>query len=218
MQPPHAALPRTCICIHAHLSCAWRVCVHCARAQEFYEYGLLPGVHYVAVDRAEDVPPMVRWLREHDEQARAIAQAGRARMSSLDIVGLTDFMAELLTQYARRQTFRMSAPQPGAVHIECEDDLWRHYALTRPWLDNYLTHDNATCVHPPPADATLGPPGWGGSYAGSKPRCHASHDLNPGAQPTACDFGKPYSFSESWEPHGSFPKAHPRSPDRWAER
>ena len=31
------------------------------RHQEFYEHGLLAGVHYVAVDRASDVPAMVRW-------------------------------------------------------------------------------------------------------------------------------------------------------------
>ena len=36
-------------------------------------------------------------------------------------------MAELLTGYAKRQRF---APKPlaGAVRIECEDDLWRHYS------------------------------------------------------------------------------------------
>ena len=32
------------------------------RHREFYEYGLLPGVHYVAVDTARDVPKTVRWL------------------------------------------------------------------------------------------------------------------------------------------------------------
>ena len=57
---------------------------HCT-CQEFYEYGLVSGIHYVAVDTAEDVPAMVRWLREHDDYARAVAQAGRARMSSLDV-------------------------------------------------------------------------------------------------------------------------------------
>lgn len=157
---------------------------------------------------------MVEWLRVHDDYARAVALAGRARMSSLDAAGLSDFMAELLTQYARRLTFKV-APQPGAVHIDCEDDLFRHYALSRPWLDGYLMHDNATCVHPPAAGARLGPPGWGGAYRGSKPRCYASHDRSPGAQPHACDFEKPYSTSESFEPDGVWPRAHPRNRDRW---
>ena len=46
-------------------------------------------------------------------------------MSSLDVKALSDFMAEVLTQYARRQAFRSVTPQPGAVRINCEDDLWR---------------------------------------------------------------------------------------------
>ena len=144
------------------------------RHREFYEYGLLAGVHYVAVDTAKDVPRMVRWLRANDGYARAVAQAGRARMLSLDIVGVTDWMAELLTQYAGRLAQPVRGPQPGAVLIDCEDDLWRHYALSRPWLENYLMKDNRTCVHPPPADAKLAGPGWGGAYRGSKPRCYAS--------------------------------------------
>ena len=184
------------------------------RHKEFYEYGLLPGVHYVAVDAAEDVPAMVRWLRANDEYARAVAQAGRARMAALDAAGLSNFMVELLAQYAKRLDTRVR-PQPGAVRIDCEDDLWRHYALDRRWLDNYLTNDNATCVHPPPANATLGPPGWGGAYRGSKPRCYASHDRSPGAQPHACDFRRPFSMAESWEPDGAWPRAHPSSNDGW---
>ena len=59
------------------------------RHKEFYEYGLLPGVHYVAVDTARDVPAMVRWLRRHDDYARAVALAGRARMATLDVGALT---------------------------------------------------------------------------------------------------------------------------------
>jgi len=184
--------------------------------KEFYEYGLLPGVHYVAVDTAADIPATVRWLREHDEYARAVGEAGRARMSSLDVIGLTDFMAELLTQYAKRLQFRVQ-PQPGSVLIECEDDLWRHYALSRQWLSGYLTRDNSTCVHPPPPNSKLAPPGWGGAYKGSKPRCYASHDLGPAAQPHACDFASPFSTAESWQPEGVFPSAHPASRDHWAE-
>ena len=70
-------------------------------------------------------------------------------------------------------------------------------------------------VHPIPKDATLGPPGWGGAYAGSKPRCYASHDLGPRAQPQACDFSKPFSTSESFEPYGQWPKPHPAAAAHW---
>lgn len=168
------------------------------RHKEFYEYGLLPGVHYVAVDENTDVPAMVRWLRANDDYARAVAQAGRARMASLDVGALTDFMAEVLTQYAKRQAFRVQ-PQPGAVRIDCEDDLWRHYALSRPWLELYKNEDNSTCLHPPKQGEALRPPGWGGAYQGSKPRCTASHDLAPIAQPWACNYSKPYAYAESWE-------------------
>ena len=190
---------------------------HCT-CQEFYEYGLVSGIHYVAVDTAEDVPAMVRWLREHDDYARAVAQAGRARMSSLDVGALTEFMAETLRAYAARQAFKPKI-QPGAVRIECEDDLWRHYALSRGWMKDYLKEDNATCVHPPKPGETLSRPGWGGAYAGSKPRCYASHDMNPKAQPEACSFSKPFSMSESWEPQGKFPYPHPKDAERgerWA--
>ena len=97
-------------------------------------------------------------------------------MLTLDVKALTDFMAEVFRQYARRQQFRV-APQPGAVRIDCEDDLWRHYSLDKGWMQAYKMEDNATCVHPIPPGTKLGPPGWGGAYAGSKPRCIASHDL-----------------------------------------
>ena len=76
------------------------------RHKEFYEYGLISGVHYVSVDRAQDVPAMVRWLQQNDDYAHAVALAGRARMSTLDVGALTDFVAETLTQYASRQLFR----------------------------------------------------------------------------------------------------------------
>ena len=184
------------------------------RHKEFYEYGLISGVHYVSVDKASDIPSMVQWLKQHDDYARAVALAGRARMATLDIVGLTDFMAEVLTQYANRQDYRPRV-QAGAVRMECEDDLWRHYALSKPWAAAYMMEDNATCVHPPKPNEVLGPPGWGGSYAGSKPRCYASHDLGPKAQPKACDFNRPFSTSESFVPYGEFPRPHPRDPEQW---
>ena len=90
-----------------------------------------------------NVPAMVRWLREHDDYARAVALAGRARMASLDVNAVSDFMAELLKQYARKQTYRVQ-PSSGAVKMACEDDLWRHYARDPYWLRAYMMEDNAT--------------------------------------------------------------------------
>ena len=82
-------------------------------------------------------------------------------------------------------------------------------------LQAYTKEDNTTCVHPPKPGQKLGPPGWGGAYAGSKPRCMASHDLNAKAQPEACSFSKPFATAESWEPYGTFPKPHSKDPSKW---
>jgi len=179
--------------------------------KEFYEYGLLPGVHYVTVETAEDVPAMVRYLKQNDEYARAVSQAGRARLAALDVPALTDFFATLLRQYAARQAFPVE-PQPGAVRIECEDDLWRHYARDTGFLQHYRMEDNETCIHAIPAGKALGPPGWGGAYAGSKPRCEASHDQRSFAQPEIC---KKMISGESFEPWTAFPRPHPRDAVRW---
>ena len=80
----------------------------------FYEYGLLPGVHFVTVDTAADVPAMVKYLREHDDYARAVALAGRARMAALDTDAVADFMAELLKQYAAKQVCACVCVAPPA--------------------------------------------------------------------------------------------------------
>ena len=85
--------------------------------KEFYEYGLLPGVHYVSAPTAADVPRMVEQLRKNDSYARSVAQAGRERLKALDVAVVTDFMAELLTEYAARQTFKV-VPAQGATPID----------------------------------------------------------------------------------------------------
>ena len=102
-----------------------------------------------------------------------------------------------------------------ASHARLAASKGRHYSLSKGWMSAYLKEDNQTCVHPPEPGAKLGPPGWGGAYAGSKPRCYASHDLAPRAQPLACDFSKPFSTSESFEPYGQFPKPHPKDREHW---
>jgi hypothetical protein len=181
----------------------------CAVAhKEFYEYGLLPGVHYVSVPTAADVPAMVRHLKAHDAYARAVARAGRERIASLDNAALDDFMAELLTRYASLQKFAPK-PQPGAVRIDCEDDLWRHYSREGWFSQKFLTQDNSTCIHPIPQGKVLSAPGWGGAYNYSKVRCVASHDLRKIAQPTACLKYERWLGGESFEPYSAFPTMHP---------
>ena len=81
-------------------------------------------VHYVTVPTAADVPRMVDYLKRNDSYARAVAQAGRARLATLDTAEVTGFMATLLRGYAARQRGGIK-PSAGAVRIDCEDDLWR---------------------------------------------------------------------------------------------
>jgi len=184
--------------------------------KEFYEHGLLPGVHYVSVPTANDVPAMVEMLRRNDSYARAVAQAGRARMSALDSAEASKFLAELLTGYSKLQTFKVR-PHPGSARIDCEDDLWRHYARETWFLGKYLMRDNATCIHPIRPSASLGPPGWGGAYNGSKVRCVASHDLLPHAQPDACKKYTRWLGGTSFAPWDAFPSAHPEDRTRWRD-
>ena len=85
--------------------------------KEFYEYGLLPGVHYVSVADATAVPAMVRWLKEHDTYARAVAMAGRARMASLTVEAVADFMGELLAQVRSPAFSRLLLPSPSVSDL-----------------------------------------------------------------------------------------------------
>merc|ERR1712050_17768 len=119
-------------------------------------------------------------------------------------------MAELLRQYAAKQAFTVRA-QPGSVEINCEDDLWRHYARDPGWMGHYLTLDNSTCINPIPPDAVLGSPGWGGAYKGSKVRCVASHDQRTIAQPYACTDERgmmAFQPGTSFQPFDAFLSAH----------
>ena len=176
--------------------------------QEFYEHGLLPGVHYVTVPTAADVPAMVESLKKNDSYARAVAQAGRARLASLDTGAVTDFLAELLREYSKRQSFKVTAGK-GSAQIDCEDDLWRHYARDRPFLNHFRMEDNGTCVRPV-GKSEWHYPGWGGAYRGSKVRCVASHDLRSFAQPDACAQYKPWLGGTSFASYEEFPLTHPQ--------
>ena len=77
----------------------------------------------------------------------------------------------------------------------------------------FRMEDNATCIHQIPAEEPLGPPGWGGAYLGSKPRCVASHDQRSFAQPEIC---KKVISGESFEPWTVFPKPHKSDTVRWS--
>ncbi|KAL3893706.1 MAG: hypothetical protein SGPRY_014048, partial [Prymnesium sp.] len=154
--------------------------------KEFYERGLLPGVHYVTAKTAADVPALVESLKANDEYARSVANAGRDRMAALDVKAIAEFYAELFRQYAKRQRFKVK-PLPGSVRIECEDDLWRHYAREPSFLKHFIVEDNATCIHK--ISGPFKPPGYGGAYNGSKVRCIASHDQRKNAQPLICTPG-----------------------------
>ncbi|KAL1507912.1 hypothetical protein AB1Y20_007517 [Prymnesium parvum] len=154
--------------------------------KEFYEYGLVAGVHYVTARTAKEVPGLVRYLKANDAYARSVAAAGRERMAALDVKAIAAFNAELLGQYAKRQRFTVK-PLKGAVRIECEDDLWRHYARDVYFMRHFIVEDNSTCIHK--ISGPFKAPGYGGAYNGSKVRCVAAHDQRRGAQPLMCSPG-----------------------------
>ena len=62
------------------------------------------------------------------------------------------------------------------------------------------------------------PPGYGGAYAGSKPRCVASHDLRHFAQPEACApraGGVPHQPGTSFADFDSWPAPGVAEPYDW---
>ena len=64
---------------------------------------------------------------------QAVALAGRARMSTLDVGALSDFMAELLSQYARRLSFYPSRQSWRGRPRCCRGVPWTPWAgATRP--------------------------------------------------------------------------------------
>ena len=149
---------------------------------EFYEYGLLPGVHYISVPSAKELPSTIEQLKKNDDYAKQIARNGMLRMASLDKTNVVKFVSIMLNEYAARQTFKVTR-DPGAIEIKCEDDLWRHYGRDQHFISHFTTQNNRTCIG---GVGKIQAPGWGGSYIGSKVRCVASHDLRTPAQPEAC--------------------------------
>jgi hypothetical protein len=96
---------------------------------EFFESQLLPGMHYYAVSRVEEVADAVRHLRAHPAQARAIASAGTRRMEQLSFFEVTRYLAETFKEYGRRMTYQ---PEPGPNSFEvsgAKGDKCKHTRL-----------------------------------------------------------------------------------------
>ena len=124
--------------------------------------------------------------------ARQLAHAGRERMAQMDVHEVTHYCYQMLKGYAALQRFKPKR-DPRSWEVNCEDDLVRHYARSPlgsggvELVDRYLTEDNATCLRPPPAGMALGPPGWGGAWAGSHVPCLGAHDLSAAEEKGACE-------------------------------
>jgi len=150
--------------------------------REFFERQLLPGVHYIAVREAREIPAVVRRLEADPAWAQGIASRGTRRMERFDMDAVTDYVAHVLRQYATRLQFAATR-QEGTVEIGCEDDLYRHYDFNG-GLQKFITEDNSTCLTPPEPGAALEPPGWGGTHKGEvEIPCDVANDLKevPGA-------------------------------------
>ena len=149
--------------------------------KEFFEHQLLPGVHYVSVREATDVPRVVREMEENKSRARSIAAAGTRRMAAFNADAVYDYVATVLTEYASRMTFEPKR-SPGSFEVSCEDDLYRHYDHDG-GMARFLTEDNSTCLdwgkEGAKTTATIGAPGWGGSYDPDEGRipCEVANDV-----------------------------------------
>ncbi|KAG8462603.1 hypothetical protein KFE25_010428 [Diacronema lutheri] len=155
--------------------------IHVSRGNsnlEFWQSQLVPGVHFMQVPTAQDVPALLRRLRSDpaaEAHARRIGEAGAERMGALTINEVATYCTKLLHGYAKRLAFK-PAPIEGAVEVNCVDDLWRHYDKDEraPWFLKMLTHDNASCIRPPQPPFVA--PGYGGAYRGSRVTCHAANN------------------------------------------
>lgn len=140
----------------------------------------MPGVHFVQVADATEVPALLKRLRsdpEAEAHARRIAEAGAERMGALTIGEVRSYCTKLLHGYARRLEFK-PRPVKGAIEVNCVDDLWRHYEKDEraPWFAKMLTEDNSSCIRPPDPSLGFGPPGYGGAYKGSRVTCTAANN------------------------------------------
>jgi protein glucosyltransferase len=146
--------------------------------QEFWQSQLVPGVHFLQVATAAEVPALLRRLRADpaaEAHARRVGAAGAARMGALSLAEVMTYCAKLLRGYAARQAF-VPRPAEGAFEVNCVDDLWRHYDKDSraPWFRHMLTEDNATCIRTP--TPPFAPPAFGGAYRGTRVPCRAANN------------------------------------------
>jgi len=158
---------------------------------EFFERHFVPGIHYAPVDTVEEVPETIRRLQADDAFAKRVALAGQARMAEMDPEEVTHYCYRMLKAYAAMQRF-VPKRDPRSWEVNCEDDLTRHYDRGGEIAWRYLREDNTSCLRPPtPGSADVAAPGWGGSYAGDKAPCLASHDLSAKEEVGVCTPGDP---------------------------
>ena len=74
---------------------------------EFFQEALEPWVHYVPVaEDLSDLEATILWAKEHDEEARAIAEAGyEFILENLTYEHVKDYWRELLSEYAKLLRF-----------------------------------------------------------------------------------------------------------------
>lgn len=132
--------------------------------REFFERQLLPGLHYVAVKEAQDVPAAVERLEKNPRRAAAIAARGTRRMARFDMEAVTDYVAHLIREYATRLRYNVKRVK-RSEEIRCEDDLYHHYDYNGALL-KYKTSDNATCLTPPASPRNSGGGGGSGDASG----------------------------------------------------
>ena len=153
---------------------------------EFFERQFLPGIHYAPVDTVDELPDAIKRLQADDSFARGIALAGQERMAQMDVHEVTHYCYQMLKAYAKLQRFK-PVRDPRSWEVNCEDDLVRHYDRDGTLTPKYVTEDNSTCLRPPQKGETLGPPGWGGAYKGTKVPCLAAHDIHAPLEKGVCD-------------------------------
>ena len=165
---------------------------------EFFEHQFIPGVHYAAVETVEEVPGMIRRLQADPEYAKSIARAGQERMAQMDTDEVAHYCYQMIKAYATSQRFTPKR-DPRSWEVNCEDDLVRHYDRGTMLQERYLVQDNSSCLRPPPANAAVSAPGYGGDYSGTHPPCLTSHDLAAKEEVGVCTEG-----TRQWQASGRF--------------
>lgn len=102
---------------------AWRLLSNCLVFKadspfiQWFEAGLVPGIHYLPVKRdLSDLLPAIKWAQEHDEQARQIAEEGRAfAKESITRDDMLFYAYKALLKHASLQRFQPAIPEDDSV-------------------------------------------------------------------------------------------------------